>query len=149
MTHNPRFRQFVILDSRGITSWSYESVYNTGTVLRTAQWLTNFQISGSARQLSKCQSVNLAFIIFGSCWNLAPLDPYTGNPCLSPCPDCLRPCTQLRSPSVGKRKWVRGHEWLGPYKNLANFWVALSLSFKVRPHVHNRSYENDYNFKVN
>jgi len=31
VTHNPRFRQFVFLDSRGITSWSYESVYNTVT----------------------------------------------------------------------------------------------------------------------
>ena len=31
VTHNPRFRQFVFLDSRGITSWSYESVYSTGT----------------------------------------------------------------------------------------------------------------------
>ena len=33
VTHNSRFRQFVFLDSRGITSWSYESVYNTGTPL--------------------------------------------------------------------------------------------------------------------
>lgn len=31
VTHNSRFRQFVFLDSRGITSWSYESVYNTVT----------------------------------------------------------------------------------------------------------------------
>ena len=34
MTHNSRIRQFVFLDSRGITSWSYESVYNTGTPLK-------------------------------------------------------------------------------------------------------------------
>ncbi|XP_068691141.1 uncharacterized protein [Montipora foliosa] len=31
VTYNSRFRQFVFLDSRGITSWSYESVYNTVT----------------------------------------------------------------------------------------------------------------------
>lgn len=51
----------------------------------------------------------------------------------------------------GKEKESRGHEWLiGPAsKNLANIWVALSLSFKVRPHVHNHSYENDFNFHVN
>ena len=30
VTHNSRFRQFIIVDSRGITTWSYESVYNTG-----------------------------------------------------------------------------------------------------------------------
>lgn len=34
VTHNSRIRQFVFLDSRGITSWSYESVYNTGTPLK-------------------------------------------------------------------------------------------------------------------
>ncbi|KXJ20060.1 hypothetical protein AC249_AIPGENE17892 [Exaiptasia diaphana] len=31
VTYNFRFRQFVILDSRGITSWSHESVYSTVT----------------------------------------------------------------------------------------------------------------------
>uniref|UniRef100_A0A6P8IQV6 Uncharacterized protein LOC116303278 n=1 Tax=Actinia tenebrosa TaxID=6105 RepID=A0A6P8IQV6_ACTTE len=31
VTFNNRFRQFVILDSRGVTSWSYESVYSTVT----------------------------------------------------------------------------------------------------------------------
>ncbi|XP_074609001.1 uncharacterized protein LOC141863385 isoform X2 [Acropora palmata] len=31
VTYNSRFRQFVFLDSRGITSWSYESVYSTVT----------------------------------------------------------------------------------------------------------------------